>query len=189
MLTKERQSEIDSHVQEIDRFSEKYQLIHATVAIEMLFKNKLHEEYKRTCAELRAELESAVGAENQADIIDRINTLKSEKNKKIRIQIDYLPQISESSARTTKTPNNVFMISLPKSLEVIRDENGCINKTKCEKIRFLMAHELGHIVLHSGILYDLSDKSDTTKDEEANFFAEKLLSLRQKNSTEMCNVI
>ena len=189
MLTEERQSEIDNHVQEIDSFSEKYQLIHATVAIEMLFKNKLHEEYKRTCVELRAELESADGAEKQAEIIDRINALKSEKNKKIRIQIDYLPQISESSARTTKTPNNVFMISLPKSLEVIRDEKGCISKDKCEKIRFLMAHELGHIVLHSGILYDLLDVSDAIKDEEANFFAEKLLSLRHRNSSEMCNIL
>ena len=185
MLQKNRQDEIIEKATLVNRASEKYQLIHATFAIEKMFKDKLQVYYANEFEKIRKQLMKETEEEKKRLLYQKIRDLKNESNKKIKIIVDYMPQIKENSARTTKTQNNTFMISLPKSLENIRNDNGEIDFNKLKKLRHLMAHELGHIVLHSGIMGFDEKKEEIAPEEEADFFAEKLIELRRLRNKEI----
>lgn len=185
MLTDKRKTDIENLAININRLSEKYQLIHATFAIEKLFKDKLQEFYSCEFARLREKIRNVTNAEEQEALYKEAEELRSESNKRIKIRIDYIAQMREDSARVTRTPSNNFIIVLPKCMENIRKENGEIDLEMLGRLRKLMAHELGHVVLHSGILDFQKSTNDSDFEEEADYFAEKLLALRKENGKEM----
>lgn len=185
MLTETRKEAIETIAKNIDTFSEKYQLLHATVAIEKLFRDKMQKEYEKKFLTIRESIFKEKDIDKRDELYLRAKELKNESNKRIRITIDYSERIGDDSARTTRTNNNIFMILLPKSLENIRNENGEIDHCRLQKLRKLMAHEIGHIVLHSGIFDDAIPLDKTIEEEEADFFADTLIKLRETHSGEI----
>lgn len=183
-MTDDRKKEIRELAASIDRFSEKYQLIHPTVAIEKLFKDKMQEEYAVQFEGLRQQILVEKDKEKCEALYKQVAELKEESNKRIRIFIEYSDKVLENSARTTRTPNNVFMIILPKSMATIRNKDEKIDFERLDALRLLMAHELGHIALHSGIL-NLDAPIDSEKEQEANYFAKELIALRRIHDDEL----
>lgn len=169
----------------VNEISEKYQLIHATFAIEKLLQDKLKEDIRKEMSELRERILNEDDKEAQLDLFNEATDLKTGKRSRVRIIVDYLPQIEDDSARLTRTPGNTFIIYLPKSMESIRSIDGNINFEKLGRLRKLMAHELGHIVLHSGILCEKEDIEDSCHEEEADTFANILIELRRKRNAEI----
>lgn len=185
MISEVRKKEIEAMVSKINAFSEKYQLIHATVAIEKLYKEQVQQEYQEQFAALRAEIKETNDSESQIALAQRAKELKKESNKRLKISIEYNDKMQADSSRTTKTLNDTFLISLPKCMANIRDDEGNIDFEQLSKLRKLMAHELGHIVLHSGFFNKDCTMSECDSENEADYFAEKLLILREKHSGEL----
>lgn len=185
MLTAERERVIENWATKIDNFSEKYQLSHAIVAIERLYKDKVQEDCAKLFNELRESIMNSEG-DSLADYRKQAMDLQKESTKRIHILIEYSDQIEANSSRTTRTKNDTFLISLPRSMANIRQTDGKIDFNLYTNLRKLMAHELGHVVLHSGF-FDSTSSSKTKEEEEyeATFFAEKLLALRGKHKLEM----
>lgn len=186
ILEEHRKDEILAKASEVNAASEKYQLIHATFAIEKLFKDKIQQTYAAEFSAIREELLEASDADKQQELMHRAKKLQKESTQKIRVIVEYLPQIKYGSARITKTENNNFQIILPKEMENIRKTDGTIDFEKLKDLRRLMAHELGHIMLHSGVLdeQNVKDVNDGS-DEEADFFAETLIDLRKQRNLEI----
>lgn len=74
---------------------------------------------------------------------------------------------------------------LPKVMENTRQKDGKINIERLGRLHKLMAHELGHIVLHSGVLNQNSEKINEGPEEEAALFADRLISLRKERNSEI----
>lgn len=188
MLSVSKQTEISNTVHQINAFSEKYQLVHATFAIEQMYKKAVQAKSIKEIEPLIAQLKTESNKEKKEQLIQKISELKKEYNKTIKIVIDYIPHIQSNSARTTKTENNNFLIVLPKCMENIRKDNGEIEYDCFNKLRRLMAHELGHIVLHSDLPIGSTVSTSITKEareEEADFFAQKLIELRDEHTKEI----
>ena len=132
-------------------------------------------------------------SEYRQSLVQKAKALKKVAHRKINILVDYLPQIKDNSARITWIQNNTYMIVLPKSMESIRDADGKIDFKVLSALRKLMAHELGHVVLHAGIFDSPIGDSKTYKqieitdltEQEAEIFAEKLISLRRARNEEI----
>lgn len=188
MLQQGERNRIEDIAKIVNTASEKYQLIHATFAIEKMFKDKMQEHYQKEYEAIRQQLLNEEDEDKREQLYQSANDLQKESNKKIKILIDYLPQIKDNSARITKTHSNTFLIMLPKSMENIRDDDGNIDFKKLAKLRHLMSHELGHIVLHSGVMdFGINKLNDISNDleEEADCFAEHLIMLRKKRNEEI----
>ena len=187
IFTEERRVEIEEKAKEINVFSERYQLIHATYAIEKMFKEELKKYYDGEFAKLRKQLFEAESKEQQDQIFRQVEELKNESNKKVRIIIDYIPQIENDSARVTTTKNNTIMISLPKSMENVRMDDGKIDFDLLKYLRKIMGHEIGHVVLHSKVLHIDGKNENKLSEEEADFFSEQLLDMRKTYTRELAN--
>lgn len=170
---------------EVNKVSEKYQLIHATFAIEKLIEEKLHQNVNTEIAEIRKQLTIETDKDAQERLFKKVQELKADVGSKVRIIVEYLPQIEDNSARLTRSSRNNFMIFLPKSMENIRKSDGTIDFERMGRLRKLMAHELGHIVLHTGILYPCEDLPDEEKENQAELFAITLIELRKKRNAEI----
>ncbi len=194
MLNQGRQEEIRNLAAKVNSTSEMYQLIHAMFAIEKMFRDDSNRRYKADINQVWERLNQAdISADEKATLVQQAKALKENANKKINILVDYIPQIQENSARITWTQNNTFMIVLPKSMERTRDTNGNINFEVLKTLRKLMAHELGHVVLHSGIFDPHGGEHNVHKqievndisEEEADLFATELITLRRDRNEEI----
>ncbi len=170
---------------EVNKISEKYQLIHATFAIEKLIEEKLRSCVKEQIAEIRQQLITETDKEAQERLYKQVQELTTDISAKVRIVVEYLPQIDEDSARLTRSGRNTFLIILPKSMENIRKDDDTIDFERLRRLRKLMAHELGHIVLHTGILCQMEEISNEEKETEADLFATILIELRKKRNEEI----
>lgn len=186
MLSQVRVEEIHDLAANVNATSEKYQLIHAMFAIEKIFKDVIETRYLDEFNKIRDELKKpGLSEDAKLGLMQQAKELKEDANKKIKILVDYIPQMRENSARITQTQNNTFLIVLPKSMARTRGENGKIDFEMLKKLRKLMAHELGHIVLHSGVLAPYGDGINEGSEEEAELFAEQLITLRRARNSEI----
>lgn len=194
MLDQARVAEIQHLAGRINSTSEKYQLIHAMFAIEKIFRDNSNSRYKDAVRKVWNDLKNPnLSADQKAGLMQQAKDLREEANKRIRILVDYIPQIKEDSARITQTQHNTFMIVLPKSMECTRGADNKINFEVLGALRRLMAHELGHIVLHSGLFdsYDEGSKErreieiTDVSEEEAEIFAGTLIDLRRDRNREI----
>lgn len=184
MLSSELRSQITDIATEINKISESYQLIHATSAIEKLIEQKREQSFIEEMARIREALLTA-DKDTQEELKRQVAELKSEARHQYRIQIQYIPQIREDSARLTRTPSNTLIILLPQSLQNPRNDDGSINFERMRRLRKLMAHELGHIVLHTGVLHNLAPSSAAEKEMQADLFATTLIDLRKARNAEI----
>ena len=81
---------------------------------------------------------------------------------------------------------NAFVINLSRKLEQrIFNKDGTYNYEVIKKIRKLMAHELGHLILHTNELLNIDgtqgskDISDEEEEKEADFFGKEIIRLRK----------
>lgn len=70
-------------------------------------------------------------------------------------------------------------------MENPRKEDGKINFDLLQRLRKLMAHELGHIVLHSWILSPCNEGINDGSEEEVECFANNLIGLRRDRNAEI----
>lgn len=176
---------IESLAKKINCVSEKYQLIHATFAVEKLIEDKFRENLDTEIDSIREQLKSVADKDDQERLFQQVQYLKTNTGSRVRIIVEYHSQIDDNCARLTRS-RNTFLIFLPKSLENIRKADGSIDFDRMKCLRKLMAHELGHIVLHTGALCPCeSSVTEEEKETQADLFATMLISLRKARNEEI----
>jgi len=184
-MDESRKNYIREQAEIINQASEKYQLIHAMFALEKIFKDRRQAEYTQEYNALREKLINTTDFEEKKKINEQVKNLQVEGSRRIKILVEYIPQMKGNCARIVKTKGNVFMIYLPEEMKNIRDEDGTINFELLKNLRHLMAHELGHITLHSGSLDSMAVYQMEEKEEEAEYFAQQLIELRKQRNEEI----
>jgi len=185
-----RKNEIREKAKEINDLSEQFQMVHATYATQEYIKSIVKDFYQKKLDDLKARIAEKI--QKDLDITQELEEKEQlevviKRNRAI-INIDYIDIPDEKVARVVKV-DNAFTIYLAASLrDSIFTESHDYNYTTIQKIRELMAHELGHLTLHTKdlLLEDGTQGSITIEDDEkeaeANFFGEKLLDLRKERN-------
>ena len=190
MLDSKRRIEIREKAENIEQESERYQLVHATYACQSLIRETVEDFYKKEYDSVRKKmLERIVKKLDVSEQEKEIRELEG-KLKKIGFHVDvvYIDMMSEEEARVVKI-ENAFVIYLPKSLgNKIIDTEGKFNYEIIRKVRKMMAHELGHLVLHTDDLMHINGTQGSKeiineeKEAEADYFGKELLDLRRKRN-------
>ena len=114
--------------------------------------------------------------------------LAKTKQSSFHIDVEYIDTHTEEMARVIKV-ENAFVINLPKSLALrVFKDDGTYNYEVIQKIRKLMAHELGHLILHTDELLRIESTqgskmlSTDENEEEARYFADELINLRRERN-------
>ena len=186
-ISSERKEQIHYLAKKVNVASEKYQLIHATFAIEKLLDDSRKALYIDEFKAIREQIAEAKANSNKETVEFLLNKARglSSNFQNTKIQVEYLPQIREGCARTYRTSNGVFSISLPESMKDLRDSEGKIDFSKMKELRSLMAHELGHIMLHADFLGPNKKEMTELEESEADYFAEALILLRKERNQEI----
>ncbi len=182
-----RKREIQKVAEDVSKRSEQFQLIHATYACQMMIKQIVMNDYAKKYDELTSLIENKViaGVNDEKEQKEKKRLDNLIKQKSFHIDVDYIDSPSEDTARVVKI-QNAFVIYLSKSLaKHIFFEDGNYNYEVIRKIRKLMSHELGHLILHTDELLQIDSTqgskliADPEKEEEANLFGKNLLELRK----------
>lgn len=180
MLETERKNKIKSIANHIFKKSKNYFLSHSVMAVEKYIYYKIKKDSNDELQEIANEIKKKRGklTKERKAILEKRKNYILKNSSRFHIFVDYI-DISEDSGRAILVNNKNIEISLSKSL--IEEED---NLDKHKKLRKILAHELGHIMLHRHLL----DKStngtqniNTHNEEiEANLFATTLLELKSK---------
>lgn len=187
MLSNDRKLEIRSQAKKVNDVSEKYQLVHACFAVEKILNEHINRVFQKKLNELRDKL---VNEDLNSDEVEKILQKKGQleiesRRSRVNISICYIDALKGLNATTTRigTYKNSFIISLPKELENVHKSDGSFDYAKMKELRRLMAHELGHILLHTDYINeDGVIDEDGNKEEESNWFAEVVLELRRERN-------
>ena len=176
--------------QEIEKESERYQLIHATHASQSLIREAVSvyfkKEYDKLFEAVKERTIKGLDCDKQQKRMAELDILR--KKMGFHVDVVYVGMRDEDSARAVKI-ENAFVIYLPKSLgdRIVR-ENGDFDYEVIRKVRCLMAHELGHIVLHTDDLLKTESTQgskevlDEEKEMEAQYFGNELIELRRERN-------
>jgi len=182
-----RKIEIGDIAKNVSRISEQYQLIHATYACQMLVKQIITDEYTKKYDDLSKRIEDKIcqGLKYDQERLEKEELDRLIKQRSFHIDVAYINTTSDDVARIVKI-DNAFVINLSKSLaKQIFNPDGSYNYVVIHKIRELMAHELGHIALHTRELFYINSTQgskliiDSEKEEEADLFGKNLLKFRK----------
>jgi len=182
-----RKEEIKARAKKVYDVSFDYHLTHAAFGSDRLLVSDLMKANKETVAKLNDALKAAV-RERKTALVDELmvkiavleRTLKSRKH---QIIIEYVPMDDLYGGRVINIDEKMIIMLPKKIIENIMDGDRKLQKEPVEKVRKKMAHELGHIVLHTDLvpMYDLVGTGKLNElDWEAEVFAEELLSLYKK---------
>lgn len=187
MLSTERKQEIYNQAKKVNDVSEHYQLIHACFAVQNIINEHINGSFQKKFDELREQLlQEELDSDGVTRVLQKKRELETEnRRQRINISIRYIDSLTGFNATTTRvgTYKNTFIISLPKELEKIREIEGAFDYEKMKSLRKLMAHELGHILLHTDYINEdgIIDE-DGNKEEESNYFADAILDLRRQRN-------
>lgn len=185
-MNEELKTYISDLASKVDSFSEKYQVVHAAFAIEQMLRDRKQEQHDQEIEDLVSKIAITTDRDQSEELIEQVKEKKKENNTNCRIIISYVPYLNHGCARIHRTSNDTFFIGISKSLECIRKPDNTIDFERLNRLRKLMAHELGHIVLHSGILdRDYLPSTEEEEELEANYFAECLIKLRDTYNDEL----
>lgn len=189
-MNTERKKEIKEKAQKINARSEQFQLLHATFASQEFVKEIVQSFYNEKLTEIKSQIKEKAerGLDTEKEFEQEKELLDTIRQNKFIIDIGYINVSDENVARVTKT-GKVFSIYLAKSLrDKIHKPDGSLDYEVVKKIRELMGHELGHIVLHTkeilaeeGTQGTLNIKN-VDKEEEARLFSSELLTLRRERN-------
>ena len=188
-----RKREIQKIAQDVSKTSEQFQLIHATYACQMIIKQIVMNDYIKKYDELASRIEekmcAGVNYEKEQEEKEQLDMLI--KQRSFHIDVAYIDTTSDDVARVVKI-QNAFVINLSKSLaKNIFSEDGNYNYNIIHKIRELMSHELGLLILHTNELLQIDGTqgskliTDPEKEEEADFFGNELLELRKMRNRKL----
>lgn len=185
-------SSVIARANEINDLSLDYHLAHASLACEMIIQAEVKVGLKQEFSRINKEKERAL----KRDDIVQFERLcqdegKLERRNTVRNYVEYIDggELSENSGRVIFFENH-FTISLSKSLlEKSMREDGTYTPY-VSKLRWVMAHELGHIALHYRDLFTLKGTQgswalSSEKKEEANIFADELIRLWGERNKKM----
>jgi hypothetical protein len=185
-----RKKEIKARAGKVYDISLDYHLTHAAFGSDDLLIRDLKETYKEKYKKIKNAVSAAVLKKDDAKVElleNRKRSLDMEvESRKRYILIRYVDMRDGSGGRVLGHDKK-FIIVLPNKLkENVKDEKGELVPGVVKKIREKMAHETGHIVLHTSLIpVDISgDQLGTSYldplDWEAEVFARELLRLYSK---------
>lgn len=179
--------------EEVNNISLDYHLSHATFACNLLIRKELQNINNEIVQELNRKKEEALSNSNIKEFlklkIDQHEILT--KNDKLQLYVEYLKHPDESEARTVRVGNHLIVYLSEKLLKKSRIDNRYTDAVVL--LRQLMAHELGHAVLHTKELIEIkgtngsAEFNGTGKEHEADAFSETLLNLRHARNMRMRN--
>lgn len=187
MLSEDRKKEIYDQAKKVNEVAEEFQLIHACFAVQKIINEHINRSFQDKFNDLREQLlKEDLDADGVEKILQKKRELELENRRtRINISIRYIDSLIGFNATTTRvgTYKNSFIISLPKELEHIRKCDGDFDYPKMKSLRKLMAHELGHILLHTDYIdEDGIVDEDGNREEESNYFADVVLDLRRQRN-------
>lgn len=167
-----------------------YHFTHAAFAGNKMLEDNFKERHHKEVSLIKKELKVACQKNDTAEIDRLIEREKYLRPPKHRIFVDYIKFDKAYSlravARVVKAKDR-FIITLPKSLiDGTRGADGSYKPDpgNVQTLRRLMAHELGHIILHTDRLLSIDGIEGTREivekelEREADWFAEELMRLR-----------
>jgi len=188
--TEARTRDIKAIAKKVYNISFDYHLVHAVFGSDgLLFINR-KENYKDQLIEINKKLQAAK-RENNTGLETELKAeaeelLRNIKKRKYYILVDYVALNDLDGGRVVNLDNNLHIQLSQKLTENIREKAaGELQKETVENIQNIMAHELGHIVLHAEQLPSSNlqgSYNETLKDVdwEAQVFATELLHLYRK---------
>jgi hypothetical protein len=174
------ETEIKQKAKDVECISQDYHLTHAVFACTKI----LHDTRRKQYGELKKELEKAYSDNTKTSELLEQKKQMDEQNR-FHVLIDYVTGMDKNSARVVKTDNKL-VISIPRGLlDDVHSTDTQSVQISVSKIRFLMAHELGHICLNAdkiqlGLIGSLALDPDAERD--ADIFAQELLRLRDERN-------
>ncbi len=182
-----RRTFIRSKAEQIEKESEKYQLIHATHACQKIIRDSVStyfsEEYDKLLEKMEERVEKGLKIDSFEDEIRKLDSLRRKQS--FHVDVTYIDMKNEDSARVVKI-ENAFVIYLPRSLgeKIVRDD-GSFDYDSIKKVRRLMSHELGHMILHTKELLMVDGTQGSVEirnddqEAEADYFGRELVELRK----------
>lgn len=186
-MNTERKKEIRDKAKEINALSEQFQLVHATYASSEYIRTVVREFYQKKLDKLKIRIldKTKKDQDTTQELLEKSELENLIRRNNYIIDIGYIDVSNENIARVVKLGKS-FTIYLAKSLkDSIFKPNGDFDYDVIGKIRELMAHEIGHMVLHTKeLLLEESTQGslnikDAEKEKEANIFGKELLELRR----------
>lgn len=187
------QKEIHTRAGKVNDISLDYHLTHAVFACDKLLEDSFKEAGKKEIDRFNNALKKACREKNDDIVAKLIKEKKSLKLVKYHIFVDYIDMDDPNAGRVIKAENKLI-ISLPrKLLDQTKGENGAFIPDGIENLRKVMAHELGHIALHTDKLLFIdnmigSNQLDGEQEQEANWFATELLRLRHERNEKLAKL-
>jgi hypothetical protein len=181
-----RMAEIRATAKRVYDISFDYHLTHAVFGSDEFLVEKRITDKQKEIKKVNDELQAAVkvGDQNKVNtLMGRIELLKGMLRRKFLIMIEYSSLMRDPEGGRVINNGKELIITLPKMiLKGLMDETGKLQKEPVMKLRKIMAHELGHIVLHTDIItgaQPLDGYREQLKNQEweADVFGEELLRL------------
>jgi len=180
------EQDILAKASDVNKISLDYHLTHAVFACDKLLADDFKKVGREKTQKLNKELQDAYRKKDAITVARLVEEKKALSVKKYHIFVDYIDMAPEAG-RVIKAEDKLI-ISLPQKLATdARDENGAFKTDGVQKLRMVMAHELGHVVLHTEALINtdnLNGSSDLQgqEEQEADLFAKELLRLRHERN-------
>jgi hypothetical protein len=177
---------IKSKAKEINDISLDYHLTHAVLACDKLLEEAFKTEGSKETNVIKDQLQKAYKENDLTKIKELLEKKKLLNLEKYHIFVDFIDMDVEAG-RVVKAENK-FVVSLPKKLaDNARKGDSLFDQDNVQKLRRVMAHELGHIALHSGVLLTIENTNGSKElrgkfEDEANCFADELLRLRDERN-------
>ena len=178
---------------EINELSLDCHLSHATFACNVL----LEKDRERLRTEMTKEIDEKIKVAKEEGNARKLKGLLQQKKEKydtcqkLRIYVDYLENTICTAFTVCDRTKGMLVIWLPKKLLEESRKNGTYTD-KVTELRKLMAHELGHAILHTKELVEMEDfwgsrnlKKDSPEEHEAKVFAKNLLKLRHARNKKL----
>jgi len=186
----ERVKEIKDIAKRVYCISFNYHLTHAVFGSDGFLLQSRKEKYNAELKDLNEKLQVAIREKNTVEE-DTLKAkadqlLKDLKKRKYRILIDYVDMDDPDGGRVISIEDNLLIqLPLKHTLNIKDKSTGELQTEAVKKVRNIMAHELGHIILHNNLLSEFklqgSEHPDLKSvDWEAKVFATELLRLYRK---------
>lgn len=141
--------EIIQKANEVHFESFNYHLTHAFLACDKLLEDESRKIGKEARKALNEKLELAYKEKDIPRATELMKEIHSYKTRKCRLFIDYV-NMSDPDAGRVVNAENSLIITLPKKLaEATRNDKGDLLEEPVQKYREILAHELGHVILHT----------------------------------------
>ncbi|GHV27960.1 hypothetical protein AGMMS4952_10580 [Spirochaetia bacterium] len=176
--------EVESVAESVHDDSLNFHMGNAIFACGMMLQKKYAAYKEDRKQQISKELKSAYRRGENAIVRDLLVEQKTIEQARFPLFIEYVV-MGTDGGRVIKAGNQLIISLSDKLSTNSRNKDGTYNKSSVKKLRYVTAHEIGHAVLHTDELLktgSLQGSCDLKKEreEEAGYFASKLLELRSE---------